>query len=76
LDVTTKKSVTDGIAALYEVLTEQRNGHRAVVRVRAADADAARAAVQADLDDGAQVLDVAVPGTGLGSSDGRAERLP
>jgi hypothetical protein len=50
---------------LFEVLTEQPNGHRTVIRLRAMARSAAEKT--ADVPDGARVLGVAEAGTGLGS---------
>jgi hypothetical protein len=50
---------------LFEVLTEQPNGHRTVIRLRAKDRAAAEKT--ADVPEGVRVLGVAEAGTGLGS---------
>ena len=54
---------------LYEILTEQPNGHRTVVRVRADSRTAAEKAVSDDLADGVRVLGASAAGCGLGSGD-------
>lgn len=54
-------------ANTWEVLTRTATGREVLHRVDAADAAAARDLVRADLPYGTDVLDVAAPGTGLGS---------
>ncbi len=54
---------------VWEVLSQQANGHRTVHRVRAAGRDEAERTVNDALDGGAQVLGSALAGEGLGSGD-------
>ncbi len=54
---------------VWEVLSQQANGHRTVHRVRAAGRDEAERTVNDALDYGARLLGSALAGQGLGSGD-------